>query len=113
MRIPNKLKRNLEISKLNRILGFLYPPPLDENLLMYSFFEYCVLGLMLENEFEEEFKKADKELIKHFNIPDLKDIPEIRQYFCEIYDPYHPIRNNIETMDSIKSIRIVLKEMGK
>lgn len=108
--IPTKLKRQLEISKLNRILGFLYPPA-EENRLMYSWFEYCVLGLMLEEHFEEDFKLADKELIKHFDIPVLTDIPEIRQYFLEIYDTHHPIRNNIETMDSIESVRNVIKDM--
>ena len=91
------IKRKLEISKLNRILGMLYASK-DEYALQYSWFDWCVYGLMLVDKFEKEFKLAGKELLKHFNIPQLNTIEEINEYFLKIYNVHHPIRNNIKRL---------------
>lgn len=100
------LKRQLEISKLNRILSiFILYPVKDKYALQYSWFEWCIKGLMYEEMFEDQFKLAGKELLKHFNIPQVNTYKEINSYFMEIYDVYNPIRNNIETMDSIEEVR--------
>jgi hypothetical protein len=101
------MKRKLEISKLNRILSFLYGK--DMYVLQYAFFDWCIRGLMLEETFDREFKLAGKELLKHFDIPQLDTIDQINEYFLEIYNVHHPIRNNLETMDSIEEVRQFLK----
>lgn len=100
----NPLKRKLEISKLNLILATLYSVK-DKYTVQYSFFNWCIKGLLFEEMFEDQFKLANKQLLKHFNIPELKTIEDINNYFIEIYNAYHPIRNNIETMDSIEEVR--------
>lgn len=99
--------RKLQISKLNLILATLYPHR-EKYSLQYSFFDWCIRGLLLEEQFEEIFKLSGKELLKYFNIPDIKTIEDINEYFLEIYNVHHPIRNNIETMDSIEEVRKIL-----
>lgn len=97
------LKRQLEISKLNRMLAFLYNK--NDYAVQYSFFEWCVKGLMLEEMFETPFRVSGKELLKHFDIPEVNTLEEINNYFIEIYNVHHPIRNNVETMDNIEEVR--------
>lgn len=99
------MKRKLVISQLNRILGMLHSRRYTTHALQYSYFEWLVLGLMYEEKFEAQFKLADKELLKHFDIPKCNFVWEVDEYFKEIYNVYHPIRNNIETMDSIQEVR--------
>lgn len=86
----------------------LYPYKDTKYALQYSYFEWCVKGLMLEENLQAEFKLAGKELLKHFNIPEINTLDDINNYFIEIYNVHHPIRNNIETMDSIGEVREIL-----
>lgn len=98
------LDRQLEISKLNRLLSILYFEK-DENEVQYSWFTWCVKALLLEEIFDTEFIKAGKHILKHFNVPKVETVEDINIYFLEIYNVHHPIRNNIETMDSIQEVR--------
>jgi hypothetical protein len=65
--------------------------------------------------FPEEFKAANKEILK--NLGELKSITDdmtdeekmaiIQSEFNRLYDPGHPVRNNLETLDSIEEVRII------
>jgi len=63
----------------------------------------------------EKFKAANKEIIKHLG--DLKPINDsmsdeeklsiIQSEFDRLYDPNHPVRNILETLDSVEEVRII------
>jgi hypothetical protein len=65
--------------------------------------------------FPEEFKAANKEILK--NLGELKPITDdmtdeekmaiIQSEFDRLYDPGHPVRNNLETLDSVEEVRII------
>lgn len=72
-------------------------------------------GLVYEIYFPEEIKSAGKEILKHLG--DLKPITDemseekklaiIQSEFERLYDPNHPVRFAIETLDSVEEVRII------
>lgn len=80
-----------------------------------AFFETVVDALVYEVVFPEEIKSAGKEILKHLG--DLKPITDdmseekkltiIQSEFERLYDPNHPVRFAIETLDSVEEVRII------
>jgi very-short-patch-repair endonuclease len=80
-----------------------------------AFFESVVDGLVYEVVFPSEIKSAGKEILKHLG--DLKPIRDdmseekklaiIQSEFERLYDPNHPVRFAIETLDSVEEVRII------
>jgi hypothetical protein len=103
------LKRELEISKLNLILSTLYPVQ-DKYRLQYDFFDVLVKGLMLEDKYQDEITAAGKDILKHLDLPTLNSIQPIMNLFTELYDVNSRVRFALETLDSIETIRILVKE---
>ena len=91
-----------------------------DNDLLYSFFDNLIDGIVYELYFPEELKSANKEILKHLG--DLKPIADemseeeklaiIQSEFERLYDPNHPVRNNIETLDSIEEVRIIKESLN-
>lgn len=83
--------------------------------LICSFFTNISESLVFELYFPNEIKSANKEILKQLG--DLKPItddmsPEqklaiIQSEFERLYDPNHPVRNNVETLDSVEEVRII------
>lgn len=81
----------------------------------FNFFEEVVDGIVFELYFPEEIKSAGKEILKHLG--DLKPITDemseeeklaiIQSEFERLYDPNHPVRFAIETLDSVEEVRII------
>ena len=88
--------------------------------MIFNFFEQLLDAVVFELYFPEELKSANKEILKHLG--DLKPItdemsPEeklaiIQSEFERLYDPNHPVRNNIETLDSIEEVRIIKESLN-
>lgn len=80
-----------------------------------KFFEELINSIIYEVYFPEEIKKAKKEIICHLG--ELKQLSAtmsaeeklaiLKSEFNRLYDPNHPVRNNMETIDSVEEIRIV------
>jgi hypothetical protein len=80
-----------------------------------AFFKELNNALFYELFFQEELKSAGKEIFKHLG--DLKPIKDamseeeklaiIQSEFERLYDPNHPVRYAIETLDSIEEVRII------
>jgi hypothetical protein len=85
------------------------------NSILFSFFESVLNSLVYEIHFPEELKSAGKEILKHLG--DLKPITDdmseekklaiIQSEFERLYDPNHPVRFAIETLDSVEEVRII------
>lgn len=83
--------------------------------IVYRFFEFLLDGIVFELYFPEEIKLAGKEILKHLG--DLKPITDemseeeklaiIQSEFERLYDPNHPVRFAIETLDSVEEVRII------
>ena len=67
------------------------------------------------SDFPEEINAANKQILPHLG--DLKPITDemskeeklaiIQSEFERLYDPNHPVRNNLETLDSVEEVRII------
>lgn len=87
----------------------------DINELLIQFFIALLDSLSFDIYYNNVLKTANKEILKHLG--DLKPITEsmsdeeklavIQSEFERLYDPNHPVRNNLETLDSIEEVRII------
>lgn len=83
--------------------------------MQFNFFQEIVDGIVFELYFPEEIKLAGKEILKH--LENLKPINNemseeekltiIQSEFERLYDPNHPVRFAIETLDSVEEVRII------
>ena len=88
---------------------------LSNHKIQYDFFNQLIDSIIFELYFPEEIKSAGKEILKHLG--DLKPITEdmseeeklaiIQSEFERLYDPNHPVRFAIETLDSVEEVRII------
>ena len=101
------------IKPISHIANYLFSAEL--NTTEFKFFHQLNSGLVFELYFPEEIKSAGKEILKHLG--DLKPITDdmseekklaiIQSEFERLYDPNHPVRFAIETLDSVEEVRII------
>ncbi len=92
-----------------------------EKKLQSAYFEQLIDGLVFELYFPAEIKAANKEVLKHLG--DLTAITDamsnenklavIQAAFDRLYDPRHPVRNHLETLDSIEEVRIIREALKR
>lgn len=83
--------------------------------IMRSFFDSLSNAVIYEFYFPGELQSANKQILPHLG--DLKPITDemseeeklaiIQSEFERLYDPNHPVRNNLETLDSVEEVRII------
>jgi len=83
--------------------------------LLFHFFDSLNDAISIELNFGSLLKDSNKQILPH--IGSLKPISDemneeeklaiIQSEFERLYDPNHPVRNNIETLDSIEEVRII------
>ena len=86
-----------------------------DNSLTLDFFKHLANSIAYELYFPLELKLANKEILSLLG--DIKPISKemneeeriaiIQSEFERLYDPSHPIRNNLETLDSVEEVRII------
>lgn len=87
----------------------------SKRTIIESFFEQLTDAIISELYFSEEIKTAKKQILPHLG--DLKPITDemsdedklaiIQSEFERLYDPNHPVRNNLETLESVEEVRII------
>lgn len=109
-KLPMYLKTLEKIQDYN----FLLASSKKENMIQ-SFFDELNNSVFYELYFPEEIKLAGKEILKHLG--DLKPLADemseeekltiIQSEFERLYDPNHPVRFAIETLDNVEEVRII------
>lgn len=89
--------------------------------LQSSFFEQIIDGLVYEVYFPDELKVSEKEILPHLG--DLTPITDemteeeklaiIQREFDRLYDPNHPVRNHLETLDSVEVVRTIREALQR
>jgi hypothetical protein len=97
------------------LVDFIQYAKLKELKLQTAYYEQLIDGLVFELYFADEIHLANKPILKHLG--DLKPITEdmtaeeklaiIQSEFDRLYDPSHPVRNHLETLDSVEPVRFV------
>ncbi|MGI6225575.1 MAG: Eco57I restriction-modification methylase domain-containing protein [Peptococcales bacterium] len=113
--IPNANKHHQSFTTL--IVDYLlaWNKHKEKNTVESKFYESVLDAIVFELFLNEEIKSAGKEILKHLG--DLKPITDdmseekklaiIQSEFERLYDPNHPVRFAIETLDSVEEVRII------
>jgi hypothetical protein len=92
-----------------------------EKAIITSYTDQLINSIVYELYFPSEIKAANKEILKHLGVlkpinDDMSDeekLAVIQSEFDRLYDPKHPVRNNLETLDSIEEVRIIREALKK
>jgi hypothetical protein len=89
--------------------------------LQSAYFEQLIDGLVYELYFPDELKAANKQILPHLG--ELKSITDdmseeqklaiIQREFDRLYDPRHPVRNKLETLDSVGVVSTIREALKK
>jgi hypothetical protein len=112
--LPIKNQINDELS-IVILVNYLLALNTKDNLIEKNFFDSVIDTIVFQLYFPEEIKSAGKEILKYLG--DLKPITDdmseekklaiIQSEFERLYDPNHPVRFAIETLDSVEEVRII------
>lgn len=89
--------------------------------LVYVFFKDLIDGIVYELYFPDEIKAAGKEILPHLgDLPPITDtmseeekLAIIQREFDRLYDPRHPVRNHLETLDSVEVVRTIREALKR
>jgi len=111
--IKNISKSNQNISSL--IVDYLLFCSAYQDNLLLRFYSNLLNACIYEFYFPNELQSANKVILKHLgelkpitdSMSDAEKLAVIQSEFERLYDPNHPVRNNLETLDSIEEVRII------
>lgn len=83
--------------------------------LTSTFFDELLNAIIFEIMFPDELYNAKKSILNHLgNLKSIssdmsieKKLAVIQSEFERLYDPNHPVRNNLEMLDSIEEVRVI------
>lgn len=117
-RIPiaiQSIQNNLNVLEVSKTLYHYIIEANAKNDLNLNFFQSLADSVIYELYFPEEIKSAGKEILKYLG--DLKPINNemseeekltvVQSEFERLYDPHHPVRFAVETLDSVEEVRII------
>ncbi len=93
----------------------------NEHKLQSAYYEQLIDGLVYELYFPAEIKASNKEILKHLGkltpiadtMSDEEKLAVIQTEFDRLYDPRHPVRNHLETLDSVEEVRIIREALKR
>jgi len=108
-------------SLLELLVDYVQTTKVKKQNLQSAFFEQLIDALVYELYFSEELKRAGKEIQKHLgdvnpiseHMTDTEKLAIIQSEFDRLYDPNHPVRNNMETLDSVDEVRIIREALKR
>lgn len=88
--------------------------------VMSTYFDLVINALVYELYFANELRMAKKDVAKHLdNLKpiDFESTPEkrlkiVENEFVRLYDPNHPVRFAVETLDSVEEVRMISEALG-
>ena len=113
--IPNPISSDIICSLVDYILLLTKSLQSKSFGIQVAFFDSLASAICFQLYFPEEIKSAGKDILKHLGglkpITDVMSEEEklaiIQSEFERLYDPNHPVRFAIETLDSVEEVRII------
>lgn len=86
-----------------------------------AFFEQLIDGLAYELYFPDELKATSKDIFSHLGeltpitekMSEKEQLAVIQREFDRLYDPAHPVRNRLETLDSVEVVRTIREALKR
>lgn len=106
---------------LERLVEYVQLTKVTDNKLQSAYFEQLIDALVYELYFPNEIKAANKEILPHLgeltpiadNMSEAEKLAIIQREFDRLYDPRHPVRNNLETLDSVEVVRTIREALKR
>lgn len=86
-----------------------YAEHFPKDSVQYNYFVAIHNSIILETMFYDKVVSAGKRFSDELYLEPNPTITWAEHTFKELYDVYHPVRNAVETLDSIEPIRQYLK----
>ncbi|MCK9501977.1 MAG: Eco57I restriction-modification methylase domain-containing protein [Lascolabacillus sp.] len=119
--VPIPLLEDIKQRPYEVLVDFILLTKETSSNLVNMFFEQVLDSIVFELYFPDEIHAADKGILEH--LQDLKPIDDsmsdeeklavVNSEFERLYDPYHPVRNNVETLDNVEVVRIIKEALRK
>lgn len=117
--LPVAEPQQADLCLLETLMDYIQVVKKVDMKLQSAYFEQLIDGLVYELYFPEELKTANKELLAHLgNLTPISDemseeakLAIIQLEFERLYDPRHPVRNHLETLDSVEEVRIIQESL--
>ncbi len=108
-------------TRIESLVDYVQLANLRGQKLLSAYFEQVIDGLVYELYFYDELKDAGKDIIPHLGkltpfteaASDEEKLAIIHREFNRLYDPRHPVRNIIETLDSVEVVRTIRKSIQR
>jgi hypothetical protein len=119
--LPVVPRRNNYAEFLEPLVDYAELAKSKEQKLQTAYFEQLIDGLVYELYFPGEIKAAGKDILHHLGeLPPITDAQSseekltiIQREFDRLYDPRHPVRNSIETLDSVEVVRTIREALKR
>lgn len=100
---------------LETLVDYIQQATKTSQKLQSAFFEQLIDALVYELYFPEEMRMAGKNVLSHLcglkpindDLSDEEKLAIIKGEFDRLYNPTHPVRNIIETLDSVEVVRTI------
>jgi len=107
--------------KISTLVDYIEHTVRKDKKLESAFFEQLIDGLVYELYFPDKIRAAGKEIIQHLgelepltdDMSEKEKLAVIQRQFKRLYDPRHPVRNAVETLDSVEVIRTIREALKK
>jgi hypothetical protein len=103
------------------LVDFVQETKANNQKLQAAYFEQLIDGLVYELYFPDEIKTANKAILSHLGeltpitdtMSEEEKLAVIQREFDRLYDPRHPVRNHLETLDSIQVVRTIRQALKR
>lgn len=119
----DKLFCKLPVPKYQRAIDRLvdYRLTISAVSIQSAFFEQLIDGLVYELYFPDELKATGKDIFSHLGeltpitekMSEAEKLAVIQREFDRLYDPAHPVRNRLETLDSVEEVRTIREALKR
>jgi hypothetical protein len=119
--LPVVRPNGLAALALEALVDHIQTARLKEQKLQSTYFEQLIDGLVYELYFPDEIKAAGKEILPHLgelnpitdDMSEAEKLAVIQREFDRLYDPRHPVRNHLETLDSVAVVRTIREALKR
>lgn len=106
---------------LETLTNYILISKVQKQTLQSAYLEQIINSLVYELYFPNEIRANGKQILPHLaNLQPITDetseeekLTIIHREFERLYDPHHPVRNNLETLDSVEEVRIIREALKK
>ena len=111
----------VDVPQLNSCIDYSHVMRRSDQRLVSRYFEQLIDGLVYELYFPDEIKAAGKEILPHLgelnpitdDMSEAEKLAVIQREFDRLYDPRHPVRNHLETLDSVAVVRTIREALKR